>query len=169
MNIPDLRPESPADIPAIHALTKEAFATLAISDHTEQFIIDRLRAAGALSLSLVAVEDDRVVGHIAFSPLAIPDGSTSWYGLGPVSVVPDRQRRGIGSALIRDGLARLKAMGAKGCFLVGHPGYYGRFGFVNGSPLTFPHAPPEACFALAFDGPVPSGEAGFHPAFFAGA
>ncbi len=111
------------------------------------------------------MEDGNIVGHIAFSPVTIADGSTGWFGLGPVSVAPDRQRAGIGSALIREGLARLKAMGAKGCYLVGHPGYYGRFGFVNESGLTFPHAPPEACFALAFDGHWPSGEVTFHAAF----
>lgn len=163
-----LRPETPADIPAIFALTEEAFRTLEISDHTEQFIVDRLRAAGALTLSLVAEEGGRIVGHIAFSPVTISDGTAGWYGLGPVSVAPDRQRRGIGSALIREGLARLKGLGASGCYLVGHPGYYGRFGFVNEPGLVFPHAPAEACFALAFDGDYPRGEAGFHPAFFPG-
>lgn len=164
-----IRPEIPADIPAIFALTEEAFATLEISDHTEQFIIDRLRAAGALTLSLVAERAGRVVGHIAFSPVTISDGTTGWFGLGPVSVTPELQRRGIGAALIRDGLERLKAMGAKGCYLVGHPGYYGRFGFVNEPGLVFPHAPAEACFALAFDGRYPRGEVAFHPAFFPGA
>lgn len=160
-----LRPEIPVDLPAIHALTEEAFRTLEISDHTEQLIVDRLRAAGALTLSLVAEEGGRVVGHIAFSPVTISNGAEGWYGLGPVSVAPDRQRRGIGSALVREGLARLRGLGASGCYLVGHPCYYGRFGFVNEPGLTFPEAPAAACFALAFDGHYPAGEVAFHPAF----
>jgi len=163
-----LRPETPADIGAIFALTEAAFATLDISDHTEQFIIDRLRDAGALTLSLVAERDGRVVGHIAFSPVTISDGSTGWYGLGPVSVLPALQRQGIGSALITAGLDRLRAIDAKGCYLIGHPGYYGRFGFRNKPGLTFPEAPAEACFALAFDGNCPRGEVAFHPAFLPG-
>lgn len=160
-----IRPETPADIPAIFALTKEAFATLEISSHTEQFIVDALRAAGALTLSLVAEQDGRVIGHIAFSPVTFSDASTGWFGLGPVSVAPELQAQGIGSALIREGLSRLKAMGAQGCVLIGHPGYYGRFGFINAPGVAFPHAPPEAVFALAFDGHYPQGEIGFHPAF----
>lgn len=163
---PNLRPETPADIPAIFALTEAAFATLEISDHTEQFIVDRLRAAGALTLSLVAERQGHIVGHIAFSPVTISDGTPGWYGLGPVSVAPDLQRQGIGAMLIREGLERLKAMGAKGCYLIGHPGYYGRFGFRNEPGLTFPEAPAEACFALAFNGVYPQGEVGFNAAFF---
>lgn len=160
-----LRPEIPSDIPAIFALTEAAFATLEISSHTEQFIVDALRAAGALTLSLVAEKDGVIVGHIAFSPVTFSDGTDGWYGLGPVSVAPELQGQGIGSALIREGLERLKAMGAKGCGLIGHPGYYGRFGFINAPGVIFPHAPPEAVFALAFDGRYPQGEIGFHSAF----
>ncbi len=160
-----IRSETPADIPAIFALTKEAFATLEISDHTEQFIIDALRAAGALTLSLVAEREGRIVGHVAFSPVNFSDGTEGGYGLGPVSVAPEFQELGVGSALIREGLSRLKATGAKGCGLIGHPGYYGRFGFINAPGVTFPHAPPEAVFVLAFDGHYPQGEITFHPAF----
>ncbi len=123
-----VRPETPADVSVITDLTVAAFRTLAISNHTEQFIITALRAAGALTLSLVAEVDGRVVGHIAFSPVTISDGSQSWYGLGPVSVLPEFQGQGIGGALIRDGLSRLKDLNACGCCLVGHPGYYTRFG-----------------------------------------
>ena len=98
-----IRSETSADVGAIAEVTVAAFKTLAISHHTEQFIIAALRAAQALTVSLVAEVDGRVVGHIAFSPLTISDGSPNWHGLGPVSVLPECQRRGIGSALIISG------------------------------------------------------------------
>ena len=79
-----IRKETTSDIEAISQVTKAAFRTLPISNQTEQFIIEALRAAGALTLSLVAEIDGRVVGHIAFSPVTISDGSKNWYGLGPV-------------------------------------------------------------------------------------
>lgn len=106
-----VRPETAGDVEAIAGVSAAAFSTPAISRHTEQFVIEALRAAGVLTLSLVAQLDGRVVWHIAFSPVSMSDGSTDWYGLGPVSVLPRYQRQGIGQALIRDGLARLRAPG----------------------------------------------------------
>lgn len=162
-----IREENDADIASIANITVAAFRDLAISQHTEQFIIDALRAAGALSLSLVAELDGHIVGHVAFSPLTFSDGSCDWYGLGPVSVLPEFQRKGIGKALIQTGLATLKQRQAKGCCLVGHPGYYRQFGFENVAGLTLEGVPPEVLFALSFDGPVPQGEVFFHPGFHA--
>lgn len=161
-----LRPETPADADAICEVTVAAFATLAVSDQTEQFVIAALRAAGALAVSLVAEQGGGVVGHVAFSPVTVSDGTPGWYGLGPVSVLPALQRTGIGQALIRAGLDRVKELGARGCCLVGHPGYYGRFGFQNVSELGVEGVPAEAFFALAFDGRLPQGTVTFHPAFF---
>lgn len=162
-----LRPETPADIAAIHDVTVAAFATLEISGNTEQFIVAALRAAQVLTVSLVAVLDGRVVGHIAFSPVTISDGTANWYGLGPISVLPELQRQGIGKALMVEGLARLKALGAAGCFLVGHPEYYRKFGFDNPPGLVFEGVPPELFFALGFDGRAPQGKVTFHEAFAA--
>lgn len=162
-----IHPETKADINAITDVTVSAFAPLEFSSHTEQFIIDALRAANALSLSLVAELDGRVVGHIAFSPVTISDGSHDWYGLGPVSVLPEYQMKGIGKALIEEGLARLKSMGARGCVLVGHPGYYTKFGFRNTPELAFEGVPPEVFFALSFDGRMPQGTVTYHAAFSA--
>lgn len=162
-----IRDESEKDYAIITDLTAKAFETMEISDHTEQFIVLALRRAQALSVSLVAEMDGRVVGHIAFSPVTLSDGTSDWYGLGPVSVLPELQRMGIGKALINEGLARMKSMGAKGCCLVGHPGYYGRFGFVNTDEFTLEGVPAEAFFALAFDGRMPKGKVAFHDAFFA--
>ncbi len=88
-----IRSETSADVSAIAEVTVAAFKTLAISNHTEQFIIAALRAAKALTVSLVAEVDGRIVGHIAFSPVTISDGSPNWYGLGPVSVLPEYQKK----------------------------------------------------------------------------
>lgn len=162
---PVIRDEREADVGAIRDVTIAAFNTLEISNHTEQFIIEALRAAGALSISLVAEVDDRIVGHIAFSPVTIADGSVDWYGLGPLSVLPDYQRRGIGKALVHEGLSRLKALGARGCCLVGHPEYYRKFGFRSVPGLVVEDVPPEATLALSFDGHIPHGAITFHEAF----
>jgi putative acetyltransferase len=136
-----------------------------ISDHTEQFIVTALRKAGALTVSLVAELDGKVVGHIAFSPVTMSDGTADWYGMGPVSVLPQVQRQGIGKALVQEGLARLKGLKARGCCLVGHPEYYRKFGFQNTPELGLEGVPPEVFFALSFDGYVPRGTVSFHDAF----
>ncbi|NTW55274.1 MAG: N-acetyltransferase [Chlorobaculum sp.] len=162
-----IRDEAPEDILAITDVTVAAFATLEISRHTEQFIVEALRAAGALTVSLVAELGGRVVGHIAFSPVSMSDGTQGWFGLGPVSVLPEFQRQGIGGVLIREGLARVQALGAKGCCLVGHPEYYRQFGFVNPQALGHEGVPPEVFFALSFDDHVPQGTVKFHEAFMA--
>jgi putative acetyltransferase len=160
-----IRNETAADADAITAVTLAAFATLEISQHTEQFIVKALRAAGALAVSLVAELYGRVVGHVAFSPVVFSDGTPDWHGLGPVSVLPAHQRQGIGKALIRQGLARLQAMGARGCCLVGHPDYYRKFGFRNLDQLAHAGVPPEYFLALSFDGHWPQGTVAFHEAF----
>ena len=162
-----IRSETSDDASAIAEVTAAAFKTLEVSNQTEQFIVAALRSAKALTVSLVAEMEGRVVGHIAFSPVAISDGSPNWYGLGPVSVMPEFQRRGIGSALIQEGLLRLKDQGARGCCLVGHPQYYGRFGFQNIPGLVCEGVPQEFFFALSLDGPTPQGFVEFHSAFTA--
>ncbi|GAB3546947.1 N-acetyltransferase [Noviherbaspirillum agri] len=160
-----VRPETSADIRAIREVTIAAFATLDISSHTEQFIIDALRAANALTLSLVAEVDGKVTGHIAFSPVTVSDGSSNWHGLGPLSVLPAYQRQGIGKVLMEEGLSRLKDMGAQGCCLVGHPDYYRKFGFRNTPELVLEGVPPQVFLVLSFDGRVPHGKVIFHEAF----
>lgn len=160
-----IRDETPADITPISEVTIAAFQSLEISAHTEQLIIDALRAAQALTISLVAEVGGQVVGHVAFSPVTLSDGTPHWYGLGPVSVLPSHQRQGIGQALIRDGLSRLKALNARGCCLVGHPAYYRQFGFTNPAGLAVEGVPPEVFFALPFDGHMPQGTVTFHAAF----
>ncbi len=118
-----IRPERPADLEAISRVTEAAFRGHPYSQNTEQFIIEALRRSGALSISLVAVINAQIVGHVAFSRVTISDGSPDWYGLGPLAVAPEFQRRGIGQALVRAGLARLCELGARGCVLVGDPAF----------------------------------------------
>jgi putative acetyltransferase len=160
-----IRDETKYDAAVITEVTVAAFESMEISNHTEQFIIEALRSARALTLSLVAEVDDRVVGHIAFSPVAISDGTKNWYGLGPVSVLPMHQRMGIGKALIQEGLSRLKDLNAKGCCLIGHPQYYRKFGFENVAGLVHEGVPQEVFFALSFDGRFPHGNVTFHEGF----
>jgi putative acetyltransferase len=162
-----IRNETSADIGVITEVTVAAFRTLEISHHTEQFIIEALRAAEALTVSLVAEIDGRVVGHIAFSPVTLSDGNPNWYGLGPVSVLPGFQRQGIGKALIGEGLSRLRGLDAQGCCLVGHPEYYRKLGFQNVPGLVHEGVPPEVFLALSFDGRMPQGTVAFHAAFAA--
>lgn len=162
-----IRPESEADAHAIGAITRAAFADHPYSRQTEQFIVAALREAGALAVSLVAEDAGRVVGHAAFSPVTMPGGETDWYGLGPISVTPERQRQGIGSGLMERGLAAVRAMGAKGCVLVGDPGYYQRFGFRPCPGLGVDGVPPEYVLALPFGDEPGAGNVVFHPAFAA--
>ncbi len=157
------RPETPEDAGAIRTLTAAAFATAPHSDGSEPAIVDRLRAAGDLLLSLLAL-DDTPVAHVAFSPVVL-DAPGRWIAIGPVSVMPDRQGEGIGTALIESGLARMREAGLAGCVLLGEPGYYARFGFRNDLGLTFGDA--AACYVqgLPFGTTLPRGEVAFAPAF----
>ena len=162
-----VRKEMVADIEAITEVTIAAFKNHPISKHTEQFIINALRDADALTISLVAEIDGRVVGHIAFSPVIISDGTKDWYGLGPISVLLDYQKQGIGKSLINEGLSLLKDMGGKGCALVGDPKYYIRFGFKNYPELIHDGVPQEVFLSLPFNEKVPQGTIIFHEGFLA--
>jgi putative acetyltransferase len=160
-----IRPERPEDATTIRALTDAAFKGMPFSDQTEAKIVDALREAGALTLSLVATEGGEIFGHVAFTHVTINGEAGDWYGLGPVSVWPDHQRTGIGQALIREGLRRLQSMSAGGCVLLGDPAYYCRFGFEADPDLYYVHAPSWAFQRLTLNGSRPRGEVSFHPAF----
>ena len=142
-----LRAEHAGDHAAIYDLTKRAFAPMPYSGGDEQDLIDALRHAGALEISLVAEQDDTLVGHIAFSPAFTEEGAGGWFALGPVSVEPQLQKTGIGSALIKQGLAVLQDRNAKGCVLVGNPDYYGRFGFEP-APESCPEGEPAEYYQM---------------------
>ncbi|WP_099867568.1 GNAT family N-acetyltransferase [Pararhizobium haloflavum] len=161
----DIRDERAGDGDDIRAVTSAAFSTVPYASGTEAAIVDALRAADALTVSLVAVEDGAVVGHAAFSPVTINGRHDGWFGLGPVSVRPDRQRHGIGRQLIGVGLARLETQGARGCVVLGDPAYYARFGFTHDPALTFEGPPPIYFQRLVFSGAAPTGRVAFHPGF----
>ncbi|AGE17318.1 GNAT family N-acetyltransferase [Serratia marcescens] len=164
MNI-TLRHETPADVGAIATLTAAAFLHAEHSSHTEQFIVNALRAAGALTLSLVAEHNGTPLGHASVSPVALSNGAVGWFGLAPVSVLPACQNLGIGSRLIRRLLAELQERGAAGCVVLGEPSYYGRFGFQAQDALTLPGVPQDYFRAIAFQGALPCAEVTFHNAF----
>jgi putative acetyltransferase len=122
-----IRRELPADITTIRQLNRAAFGQFA-----EAEIVEALRSASALTLSLIAQLDDKIVGHIAFSPVKIesPGRITNAIGLGPMSVLPEYQKRGIGARLVTEALDILQQLGHRVVIVLGHPSYYPRFGFV---------------------------------------
>lgn len=160
-----IRPEAPGDERAIFALTKAAFADMPFSDGDEQHLVDRLREDGDLAISLVAEDAQRIVGHIALSPVSISDGTRGWLGLGPVSVWPELQGQRIGHALVERAIADARAAGAKGIVLLGDPGYYARFGFGHSPRLSYPGPPAEYFQYLLLEGEMPFGTVRYAPAF----
>ena len=161
-----IRKEKLSDIDKITFVTEAAFKNNAHSHNTESFIIKGLRRSGALAISLVAVIEGEVVGHIAFSPVSITDGSSDWYGLGPISVLPEYQNLGIGKAMVKKGLSMLKELGGKGCILVGDPGYYKRFGFKAVAGLSYEGVPHRFVLALPLEeNNLPRGKVEFHKSF----
>jgi putative acetyltransferase len=161
----DVRSEIPTDAAQISSVITSAFLEAEHAGGNEAVIVDRLREAGSLSISLVARENNRIVGHVAFSPVTVDARSNGWFGLGPVAVVPDRQGHGIGSALIEAGLAQLRVRGARGCVVLGEPAYYCRFGFVQETDLRITEVPPEYFQALRFDEQPCGGLVKYHAAF----
>ena len=123
---PIVRPERAGDAPGVRAVLEAAFG-----GRVEADVVDRLREAGDLILALAAELAGDVAGYVAFPRLDLDLGGrvVPVAGLAPVGVVPERQRQGIGTALVGAGLARLKDRGERLVFVLGEPGYYGRFGF----------------------------------------
>jgi putative acetyltransferase len=161
-----IRPERPEDHAIIDDITKRAFAPMPFADDNDLLIITRLRNTGGLSLSLVAESGVRVVGHVAFSPATTGDNAAGWYALGPISVEPALQRKGIGKALIAEGLRLLKLKDATGCILVGDPGYYPSSGFIPCPEMAPATEPAEYFMILPFGDNTPSKSFAFHPAFY---
>lgn len=161
--------ERATDAGGVRQVNERAFGQPAEAD-----VVDALRAAGAVTLSLVALVDERVVGHILFSPVVvIAPGGSEWaaLGLGPMAVAPEHQRAGIGAALIRGGLDQLRSEGHDVVVVVGHPGYYPRFGFVPASArgLRWEHEVPDDVFMVCELAPGAlagrSGEVRYRPEF----
>jgi putative acetyltransferase len=163
----NIRPETSRDIQAVEALTIAAFAGKPYSQQTEQLVVNGLRDAGSLLISLVAEMDDQIVGHVAFSPVTINGEDKGWHALGPISVLPEFQLQGIGSQLVREGLSSIQALGSRGCVLEGNPQYYRRFGFKTIPGLFYEGAPAAEYFmALPFGDVIPQGAVEFHQAFY---
>lgn len=156
-----IRPEQPDDIAAVREINETAFG-----QPTEAAIVDTLRTACPDAVSLVAVEDDRIVGHIFFSPVFVSAGNeaTQGMGLAPMAVLPERQRQGIGSLLVRAGIETLRERNCPFIIVLGHPEYYPRFGFVPAShyglSCQWDGVPDEAFMALILDEAAVAGISG---------
>jgi putative acetyltransferase len=160
-----IRAETASDARTIDTVTAAAFLNAAHTSHTEQHIVDALRKSGALAVSLVAEADGSLVGHVAVSAVSIADGTSGWFGMGPVSVLPQHQRRGIGSQPVREALRLLRTRGASGCVVLGEPEYYGRFGFQADANLVLRGVPPRYFQAVQFGSSRPRGVVTYHEAF----
>lgn len=125
-----IRPESPGDFDSVRHLNELAFGRTA-----EARLVERLRADADAYVSLVADDDGRVVGHVLLSPVRLHarDRQVLGMGLGPMAVLPDRQRRGVGSALVAAAIEACRDQGVPFLVVLGHPEYYPRFGFVPAS------------------------------------
>jgi putative acetyltransferase len=160
-----IRPERPNDMDAISELVTSAFFGMPYADGDEAALVEALRAQDALSVSLVAELQGAIVGQVAFSPARAPGDIAGWYALGPLAVVPARQRTGIGSILVRTGLEAISELGAVGCILTGNPAYYSRFGFESAPQSAPPGEPAEFFMVKLLDGQLPAGSIHFHEAF----
>lgn len=165
MSAISIRPEELRDHAGIRVLTEAAFRDVEHSDGSEPAIVDRLRDAGDLALSLVSEDGERIVGHLAISPVKISDGSQGWFGLGPVSVLPACQREGIGYRMVQRAIADMRERDAMGIVVLGDPAYYSRFGFEHDPKLTYPGPPPEYFQRLTLEGDQPQGTVSYAPAF----
>ena len=164
---PKVRPETAEDPAAIRAVHEFAFETPAETD-----LVDALRTRARPLVSLVGEDRGTIVGHILFSPVTLDDQPDLLIlGLAPMAVLPARQRRGIGSALVEAGLEECRKLGAGAVVVLGHPEYYPRFGFVPASRFGLASeydAPDEAFMALELEPGCLDGVAGtvrYHPAF----
>ncbi len=162
-----IRPETPADVAGIRAVLRSAFETGLEAD-----LVDALREQARPLVSLVAVVDDAVVGHIMFSPVKLsPDAQVALMGLAPMAVTPERQRQGIGTALVPAGLDACRRLGTAGVVVLGHPEYYPKFGFVRASTLGWRseyEVPDEAFMAIELRPGTLGGKPGtirYHAAF----
>lgn len=160
-----IRSEQPEDAGCIDQIITSAFASVVYSNHCEQFIVRALRQSGQLCISLVAELENKLIGHVAISPVQISTGVSGWYGLGPVSVLPEFQGRGIGADLIQMALMQLKAQHAQGCVVLGEPSYYARFGFQADAQLVLEGVPAEYFQVIAFDSVIPRGTVHYHDSF----
>jgi putative acetyltransferase len=167
VNVWTIRPERDGDEAAIAQVIGSAFAGQAYANGHEAEIVRRLREAAELEISYVAITaSGNIVGHVAFSPVEIDGRQGSWFGLAPLAVLPDWQRRGVGAALVKAGLEDLERIDAAGCVVLGKPAYYGRFGFAHDPALGYAGASDPRYFQrLILRGEPPRGEVSYPAAF----
>lgn len=165
-----LKNEQHKDIERISQIQYAAFKDHPIhaagAEPVEHLIVERLRKANALTLSILAEEKGEAVGHIAISPAVVGRSSQGWYLLGPVGVMPQHQGKGIGSTLIHEALGRMGNMGADGIVLVGDPAFYKRFGFKNVPGITYEGIPGQFILTLPFTNRNTEGAIVAHEAFY---
>ncbi len=165
-NLVLIREENKKDTIAITVVIDLAFTNHPHSINNESKIVNKLRSKEKLALSLVAINTDgNIIGHIAFSKVLINDCDSNWFGLAPLSVLPEFQNQGVGSQLIKEGLNHLIRAGANGCVLLGEPDYYSRFGFKHDDQLSLPGVPQGYFLAFPFCDETPIGKVKFDKAF----
>ncbi len=157
----NIRPEQPEDIPLIHAVNEVAFG-----QPTEANLVDALRSACQDVVSLVAISNGQIVGHVLFTPVIVSDSAHNVKGMGlaPMAVLPEYQRQGIGSLLVESGLRILSTRNCPFVIVLGHTEYYPRFGFVPASrhdlDCQWDGIPDEAFMVLVLDETIMSGVSG---------
>ncbi|MCF2857007.1 N-acetyltransferase [Pseudoalteromonas sp. SMS1] len=161
-----IRTERSDDITLIRSVTKQAFANAEHSNHCEHFVVSALRHSGALTLSLVAELGGHIIGHVAVSPVELSNGVGRWFGLGPVSVLPEFQGQGIGSQLINQAIAALHSRQAAGCVVLGEPTYYNRFGFKAEPSMVLEGVPAEYFQVQSFGDSIPNCSVAYHDGFY---
>jgi putative acetyltransferase len=164
-----IREERPDDVSRIAHIQYVAFTGHPLhakgAQPVEHRIVERLRAAHALTLSLLAEVGKEAVGHIALSPAIVGEARSGWFLLGPVGVLPENRSMGVGAALVRASLERMCDMGAAGVVLVGDPGFYVRLGFANVPGLVYQGVPDRFVLAACFRDAIPQGGIIAHEAF----
>ncbi len=170
-----IRRETPADHDAIRQVTIDAFSSSVFGHDGEADLVDTIRATASPQFSLVATSEETVVGYVVFSPATLNtgNGELTGMGLGPLSVLPEFQRQGIGSQLVTNGLTHAWATGAAFVIVLGHPDYYPRFGFVPALDHSVTHGfagIPQNCFLIQFSprhtpASFHDGKAYYHDAF----
>ena len=162
-----IRDERPVDVDSIRAVNLTAFET-----STEADLVDALRRRATPLISLVAEDGANVVGHILFSPVTLAsEPGLTLMGLAPMAVVPSRQRQGVGSSLVREGLDRCRQVNAAAVVVLGHPEYYPRFGFLPAARLFLRceyDVPEDVFMVMELDQGTLKGKSGtiqYHPAF----
>jgi putative acetyltransferase len=164
-----IRDERPDDVECISQIHYAAFKDHPMhppgTEPVEHRIVERLRASGDLALSLLAEAGGEAAGHVALSPAVVGEERSGWFLLGPVGVLPRLHGQGIGSALVRESLRRLRGTGAAGIVLVGDPGFYTRLGFGTVPGLVYRGVPDQYVLAACLGDHVPQGEILAHEAF----